>query len=126
MKLLYELTIIFLISLVGEMIASILPIAIPAAIVSLALLLVLLFLKVIKVENIELTGNWMLSNMSIFFIPACVSLIEHTELLMRTWWQILVISIVSFFLTFIVSGYVVVGCQKIMNRRKADDSRNDI
>lgn len=118
MKIIHELAIIFAITLCGEMVSSLLPFTIPPAIVALVLLLVLLLARIVKPSQIETTSNWLLSNMSILFIPACVSILEHIELLKSAWWQIIVISIVSFLLTFLAAGYSVIAVQKLMERGK--------
>lgn len=121
MKLMKELSIIFLVTLLGEVISYILPIAIPSSIIALLLMLILFLSKIIKPETIETSSNWILSNMAIFFIPACVSIIDHLNLLLSAWWQILVISIISFLLTFIAAGYTVVLIQKLMAKRGKDN-----
>lgn len=114
-----ELSIIFLVTLAGEAISYILPIAIPSSIVALVLMLLLFAFKVIKPSDVETSGNWILANMAIFFIPACVSILDHMELLLSAWWQIIVISILSFILTFIVSGYTVILVQKLIAKKGA-------
>ena len=126
MKLLVELAIIFMISLFGEVVSDLLPFAVPASIISLVVLLLLLSVKIIKPKQLDLAGSWILSNMAIFFIPACVSVLEHMNLLLSAWWQILVISLLSFFLTFISAGYTVMGVQKLMERRDRNVSNDNI
>lgn len=118
MKIYKELAILFLIALIGEMISAVLPFSFPGTIVALLLLLLLLSTKILKEDQIKETGDFLLSNMAIFFIPATVGLIEYLEVLKSTWWKILIISFVSFILVFIASGYTVIAVQKLARRKE--------
>lgn len=117
MKIYKELAILFAIAIVGEAISYVLPFDFPGTIIALILLLILLLTHVIKDESIKTTGDFLLNNMALFFIPATVGLIEHLELLKSTWWKIVLISFISFLLVFVASGYTVLLIQKLMNKR---------
>ncbi len=119
MKLYKELAILFLIAIIGETISYYLPFDFPGTIIALLLLLILLLTKVIKEESIRTTGDFMLNNMAIFFIPATVGIIEHLELLKSTWWKIVLIAFLSFVLVFAASGYTVLFVQKLLRKRGA-------
>lgn len=117
MKIYKELAILFAIAIVGEAISYVLPFDFPGTIIALILLLILLLTHIIKDESIKTTGDFLLNNMALFFIPATVGLIEHLELLKSTWWKIVLISFISFLLVFVASGYTVLLIQKLMNKR---------
>ena len=118
MKIYKELAILFLIALIGEVISYALPFSFPGTIIALIILLLLLSLKVIKEDQIKQSGDFLLGNMAVFFVPATVGLIEHLEILKSTWWKILVVSFISFILVFITSGYTVLLVQKLQKRRQ--------
>lgn len=100
MKLLVQIGIVFGICLVGEGITQILPFPFPASVISMILLLVLLLIKVVKVHYIQQKADFLLKNMSFFFIPAGVALIEQVDAVKDSALILLFICFVSTFLTF--------------------------
>ena len=68
MKLLMQLAIVFLICLLGEIIAAILPFPFPASVISMILVFLVLFSGVLKVAHISTPAEFMLGNMAFFFI----------------------------------------------------------
>ncbi len=117
MKILRQVAIIFLITFSGELLATVIPLPVPGSIYALLILLILLFSHIIKEGQIVETADYLLGNMAIFFIPACVGLMEHIELLKNAWWQIILVSTVSFFLTFIASGATVSLMIKLIEKK---------
>jgi holin-like protein len=81
MRILIQATIISLIALAGAAISLYLVPAIPGSIVSMILTTVLLTTKVLKTSHISDVGDFLLKNMGLFFVPACVGLIERFDLL---------------------------------------------
>lgn len=83
MKIFNQLGIIFGIWAVGELISSLCSsfIKIPGTIVGMIMLFLLLQFKIIKEETIKDVADFLLSNMSIFFVPAGVSLINSLGLI---------------------------------------------
>lgn len=75
MKYLYEFSIILFITLLGELIYKIIPLPIPASIYGLLIMLISLKTKVIKLDKVKTTGNFLLEIMPIMFIPAAVGLL---------------------------------------------------
>lgn len=102
-----EFMIIFLINYVGMLLSKILHLPLPGTIVSLLLLFLMLQFKVLKLEKIENAGNFLLLNMTIFFMPPTVKIIDSYELLEKDLFKIIVIIIVSTFLTMGITGKVV-------------------
>lgn len=102
-----EFMIIFLINYVGILLSKILHLPLPGTIVSLLLLFLMLQFKVLKLEKIENAGNFLLLNMTIFFMPPTVKIIDSYELLEKDLFKIIVIIIVSTFLTMGITGKVV-------------------
>ena len=102
-----EFMLIFTINYVGILLSKILHLPLPGTIVSLLLLFLMLQFKVLKLEKIENAGNFLLLNMTIFFMPPTVKIIDSYELLEKDLLKIIVIIIVSTFLTMGITGKVV-------------------
>ena len=103
------------ISLVME---KLLPFSFPASVIGMILLLICLFTGILKLEHIREKSDFLLSNMAFFFIPAGVSMINYLDILMENLVPILVISIVSTFVTFIAAALSIRLTLKLMNGRK--------
>ena len=81
-------------------------------------LLILLLLKVIKVEQIREKVDFVLGNLSFFFVPVVVSVMNYADIIAENAVALLVISMVSTVLTFGVTAWVVQLTCRAMNRRK--------
>ena len=79
MKYVKESAIIFGITMIGEFLNELLPLPVPAGVYGLFLLLLLLCTGLLKLKDIEATGNFLLDIMPILFIPASVGLIESYD-----------------------------------------------
>ena len=102
-----EFMLIFTINYVGILLSKILHLPLPGTILSLLLLFLMLQFKVLKLEKIENAGNFLLLNMTIFFMPPTVKIIDSYELLEKDLFKIIVIILVSTFLTMGITGKVV-------------------
>ena len=76
MKYIRESFIIFALTLAGEFLNHVLPLPVPAGVYGLFLMLVLLCAGILKVDQVEATGNFLLDIMPVMFIPASVGLLE--------------------------------------------------
>ena len=74
MKYLKELVIIFGITMAGELLNRLIPLPVPAGVYGLFLLLALLCSGVLKLSDVENTGDLLLDLMPLMFIPAAVGL----------------------------------------------------
>ena len=117
MKIFKETLIVFSLCYVGRIISSLLPFTFPEALIALFLLLLLLALKVIKEDDIELLSGFFLANMAFFFVPATVKVIENLEILLSAIWPIVIISIVSTLLTFFASAKAVDLTEYLIHRK---------
>ena len=81
MNVMGELALIFGISLVGEGVAALLPMAFPASVISMVLLMVLLLTGVLKEQQIQSVSHFLIANMAFFFIPSLVGTMEHGAML---------------------------------------------
>lgn len=104
MKYVKESAIIFAITLAGEFLNHMLPLPVPAGVYGLFLMLVLLCSGLLKLKDIEATGNFLLDIMPVMFIPASVGLIESYHQLESVLVPVLVITIVSTIIVMVVTG----------------------
>ena len=116
-KILIQIGIIFGLYWVSQGIEAVLPFPFPASVISLLALLVLLLLKVVKVEQIREKVDFVLGNLTFFFVPVVVSVMNYVEILAENAVALLVISLVSTVLTFGVTAWVVQWTCRMMNRR---------
>ena len=102
-----EFMIIFLVNYVGILISGILHLPVPGTIIGLILMFILLKTNALKIEKIENAVNFLLLNMTLFFMPPTVKIIDSYELLEKDLFKIIVIILVSTFLTMGITGKVV-------------------
>lgn len=107
MKYLSQLGLIFAFCLVGDMISHLLPFSFPGSVVAMLLVLVLLATGVLKEQHLGESADFMLRNMTFFFIPPGVSIIKYTTIINSIWWQLLLVNIVSVVICFAVSSWTV-------------------
>lgn len=104
MKYVKEFAIILGVTLVGEWLKYILPFPVPAGVYGLFLLLFLLCSGILKLEQIETTGNFLLEIMSVMFVPAAVGLTESFEQIRPVLIPLLCICGISTIIVMAVTG----------------------
>ena len=107
MNLIFELGILFLICMAGEGIATLLPIMIPASVISLILLLILLLSGVLKERQIRQSAAFLTENMGILFIPAAVGTLEYLDVLKAQAIPFLLITVVSTPIVYFITAWSV-------------------
>ena len=118
MNLIFELGILFLICMAGEGIAVLLPITIPASVISLILLLILLLSGVLKERHIRQSSAFLTENMGILFIPAAVGTLEYLDVLKAQAIPFLLITVVSTPFVYFITAWSVQLLMKLFNRKK--------
>lgn len=118
MNLIFELGILFLICMAGEGIAVLLPITIPASVISLILLLILLLSGVLKERQIRQSAAFLTENMGILFIPAAVGTLEYLDVLKAQAIPFLLITVVSTPIVYFITAWSVQLLMKLFNRKK--------
>ena len=106
MKYLKQVLIIVLFSFIGELCHRYIPYPIPASIYGMVLLFAALACKVIKLENVQDAGGFLVSALPVLFVAPVVGLIDCWPLLQEILPALVVIVAVSTVLTFLVSGVV--------------------
>lgn len=106
MKYMKEGAIIFGITLAGEALNHYLPFPVPSGVYGLFLLLVLLCTGILRLSDVEDTGNFLLDIMPILFIPASVGLIESYGDMKDFLIPLVVICFASTIVVMVVTGKV--------------------
>ena len=95
MKYLKQFCIIMGFSFAGELLHSWIPWPIPASIYGMLLLLLALMLKVVRVEAVEETGEFLVSMLPVLFVAPTVKLLDYWKLIAPSLWQIAAIVVIS-------------------------------
>lgn len=125
MKYVRECAVIFGITLVGELLNLVLPLPIPTGVYGLFLLLFLLCSGILKLEDVEGTGNFLLDIMPVMFIPASVGLIESYEALRGILVPLVIICIVSTAVVMVVTGKVTELMLSAGSRKETSDKAKE-
>lgn len=104
MKYMFQAMIIFGFSLMGEILHAIIPAPIPASVYGLVLLFLALLTKLVKLEQVETTAEYMISIMPLFFIEPTVGLMESFGIARGKVIPLVLTSAVSFIMVMIVTG----------------------
>ena len=121
-----EFIIIFIINYIGTIISKTLALPIPGTIIGLLLLFVLLYYKIIKLNMIENVANFLLANMTIFFMPPTVKIMDSYQLLQGDFIKFVVLIIVSTVITMGVTGKVVQFMIEHLERKEKKKNERDI
>lgn len=116
MKLILQIAIVFFICLAGEFIAAVLPFPFPSSVISMIILFLLLMFKALRVEHVKNFTDFLLKNMSLFFIPAGVGIIEHYAVIKEILLPFLVICIVTTVITFAATAFTIRGVTALQNK----------
>lgn len=119
MKLFREALIILCIYLLGEIISNLLGLPIPGNILGMIILFILLYTKVVKLEQISNVTNFLLNHLAFFFIPAGVGLMSSVGIIKATWLQLSIICVVSTIVIIGITGTIV---QFVAERKESNEN----
>ena len=105
------------ISLAGELLNYLLPLPVPASVYGMLLLLICLCTKVIKLDQIQETADFMLVAMPLVFVGPGVALMESFGLMKDSLLGILIISVLSTMVVMVLTGLIA----PTLVRRKRDN-----
>ena len=123
MEIIVQIGIVFGVCLVGQFISCCLPVAVPASVIGMLLLLLLLCFRILKPHHIEKKSNFLLSNMAFFFIPAGVGIMDNYSYVKGNILPLLLVCLITTVLTFGVTAATVTTVIKLQDRmrEKADE-----
>ena len=119
MKYIHQFLIIMTISFIGELLGLLLPLPIPASVYGLAIMLICLFTRVIKLNQIEEVADWLILIMPVLFVPSAVSLINVGNAIIKDLLVIGIVTLISTIVVMIVTGKV---AQVIIERKEDNDN----
>lgn len=102
MSALIGFTLLLIYQVLGEVVARLFVLALPGPVIGLMLLWPSLRVPWIR-EQVTAVAGFLLSNLSLLFIPVGVGVILHLEVLSTIWWQISVALLVSTILGLITT-----------------------
>lgn len=114
MKVLRQFSILLVILMTGEGIRIATGISIPGTVIGMMILFLLLLLKVVSLESIELISKFLLDHLAFLFVPAGVGLISSLDVIGEAWLPIMIIVIISTVLVVGVTGWTV----QLLKRRR--------
>lgn len=106
MKYLKQVSILFAFTFISEILNRIIPLPIPASIYGLVFLFLCLEFKIIKIDQIKDTADFLLAILPIMFVPSSVGFIKALPLMKKYGIQFLIIGVSTTFLVMIVSGLI--------------------
>lgn len=101
-----QMLILIVIYQIGNWTAGFFHWQIPGNVVGIVLLFIMLWLGVIKLEQIELASNWLLKHLGFFFIPISVGLMTLGDIFVEKGLVLLVVLIASAFIGLFFAGKV--------------------
>ena len=118
LKILLQIGIVFGLYWLSQCIEAALPFPFPASVISLLLLLILLVLKVVKVDHIREKADFLLGNLSFFFVPVSVSFMNYVDVVRDNAAAFFTICVVSTVLCFAVMAWTVQLTSRLLEKRK--------
>ncbi len=117
LKVIEQICVVFAICLIAEGISAILPFPFPASVLSMVLLFLLLATRILHPHHLKEKTEFLLGNMALFFVPACVSLLKYKDALFENLIPILLICILTTPVVFFVTGHVVQLTMRFLQKR---------
>ena len=111
-----QVALVFGIYWVSQGIEAVLPVAFPASVISLLLLLVLLLTGIVKMDHVREKSDFLLGNLGFFFIPVSVSIINYVDLIWQNAAAFLTVCVVSMVLTYGATVWAVHLTRRLMER----------
>ena len=118
MKHIRQFSIILIISFLGELLKSFIPLPIPASIYGLVLMLAALWSGIVPLESVRETGKFLISIMQLMFIPAAAGLLVSWKQMQDMLVPFIVIIAVSTVVVFGLSGRVTQSVIRLEERKK--------
>lgn len=120
MKYIKQFSLILFVTFLGEILKTLIPLAIPASIYGLVLMLIALQTKLINLNNVQEAGVFLIEIMPVMFVPAAVGLMDSWGILKPIWVPVIVITVLTTIIVMAVTGSVT---QFIINLEKRKEAR---
>ncbi len=107
MKIYLQLLLILGFSYIGNLISSLFNLPFPGSIIGMIFLFLALQFKLVKIQDIDTVGSFLINNMTILFLPAGVGIMAKWGLISHFWIQILLIVVCALIVNIFVLGTLV-------------------
>lgn len=114
MKFFREFFIILFFSILGEAIRLFAHLPIPGSILGILCLFLAFEIRIIKPENLGSTGDFLLNNLTILFVPAGVGLLDYFEDIVTIWPILLGAVMICSIITMGITGKTAEGVEKLL------------
>lgn len=118
MRTVNQFAILFAVCAAGVLLSNLLPFPVPSSVAAMILMFLLLLWRALRPEVLRDVSEFMLGNMSMFFIPAGAAILEHAEALRDDALVLLFICVASMALTFSATLLSVRVTVKILRARR--------
>ena len=119
MKYLRQILLILLFSFLGELLHDLIPLPVPASIYGMVLLFAALSLRIVRLDQVQEAGDFLVSILPVLFVAPIVSLLDCWEIIRPNLLPITVILLVSTLVCFAVSGWI----PQLMMKHKKEDRK---
>ncbi len=119
MKYILQFGVILTITLLGEVLAYLLPLPVPASIYGLILLFIGLLTGLIPLNAVKETGKILLDIMPLMFVPPAVGLVEKWGILQPVLIPVAVTTLVTTVIVMLVSGHATQAVMRLEKRKEA-------
>ena len=122
MSVMGEIALILVVCLAGEAVAALLPIAFPASVISMVLLMILMLCGVIKERQIQTVASFFVVNMGLFFVPALVGILAYVDVLKRQLLPFVAVVVITTPIVYLATAWTV---QLLMGAIRKRGGRRD-
>lgn len=119
MKYLKQLSYIFLVCIAGQIISYLIGSVVPGNVLAMVILFLLLATKVIQLDSVAESADFLLANMAFLFIPATVSIFFEYKIFAESLVKLLVVCLITTVLTSLSAGLTVKYVLKLQKAREA-------
>lgn len=116
MKYVQQFSIILLISVIGEILKTFLPLPVPASVYGLVIMLVALLTGILKLDQVKGAADFLVEIMPVMFVPAGAGLITAWSSLKPICVPVLIMTFISTVIVMVVTGKVTQGVIRMGKR----------
>ena len=117
MKYLKQIGIITLVSFAAELLEYFIPLPVPASVYGLIIMFVLLCTKIVKLEDVSDTADFLLTIMPFFFVAPTVGLLTSFDAIKGSVLKLLLICFISAIATIVATGLTAQAIVRIRKRK---------
>ncbi|MGX7174214.1 CidA/LrgA family protein [Enterococcus ratti] len=114
MKLFQEFFIVLFFSVLGEGVRSFAHLPIPGSILGILFLFLAFEMRILKPENLGTTGDFLLNNLTILFVPAGVGLLDYFGDIATIWPILLGAVVICSIATMVIAGKTAEWIEKLL------------